>query len=130
MDKSKLLIAFNNHFFDLVSDILRVFPDDYDLKTAQTILLKLKKSNPKIILNIFIDYVLNNYKDEIMKGNIHYFIDKNYKQELKDVNNSVIEKFNTLKEPIRRMNKDDKEKVIKYIQNLIKLSEMYKINYM
>ena len=130
MDKSKLLIAFNNHFFDLVSDILRVFPDDYDLKTAQTILLKLKKSNPKIILNIFIDYVLNNYKDEIMKGNLHYFIDKNYKQEFKDVNSSVIEKFNTLKEPIRKMNKDDKEKVIKYIQNLIKLSEMYKINYM
>lgn len=128
MDKSKLLVAFNNHFFEFVSDILRVFPDDYDLKTAQSILLKLRKSNPKIILNIFIECVLNKYKDEIMGGNIDYFIDKNYKEEFENIDNVVIEKFNTLKEPIRKMNNNDKQKVVKYMQNLIKLSEMYKLN--
>lgn len=128
MDKSKLLIAFNNHFFEFIDDILRVFPNDYELKTAKSILLKLRKSNPKLILNIFIEYVLDNYKEEIMNGNIEYFIDKNYKEEFEYIDNVVIEKFNTLKEPIRKMNIEDKNKVIKYMQNLIKLSEIYKIN--
>ena len=128
MDKSKLLIAFNNHFFEFIDDILRVFPNDYELKTAKSILLKLRKSNPKLILNIFIEYVLDNFKEEIMNGNIDYFIDKNYKEEFEYIDNVVIEKFNTLKEPIRKMNNEDKNKVIKYIQNLIKLSEIYKIN--
>lgn len=128
MDKSKLLIAFNNHFFEFIDDILRVFPNDYELKTAKSILLKLRKSNPKLILNIFIEYVLDNFKEEIMEGNIDYFIDKNYKEEFEYIDNVVIEKFNTLKEPIRKMNNEDKNKVIKYMQNLIKLSELYKIN--
>lgn len=128
MDKSKLLIAFNNHFFEFIDDILRVFPNDYELKTAKSILLKLRKSNPKLILNIFIEYVLDNFKEEIMNGNIDYFIDKNYKEEFEYIDNVVIEKFNTLKEPIRKMNNEDKNKVIKYMQNLIKLSEIYKIN--
>ena len=124
MNKTKLLHAFNNHFFEFVSDILRVFPNDYELKTAQSMLFKLRKSNPKIIINIFIDYVLDNYKSEIMKGNIDYFINKDY-TDIKDLNNAVLSKFNTLKDPIRRMNNDDKMKVIKYIQNLIKISELY-----
>jgi len=128
MDKSKLLIAFNNHFFEFIDDILRVFPNDYELKTAKSILLNLRKSNPKLILNIFIEYVLENFKEEIMDGNIDYFIDKNYKEEFEYIDNVVIEKFNTLKEPIRKMNNEDKNKVIKYMQNLIKLSEIYKIN--
>ena len=126
MDKTKLLIAFNNHFFEFIDDILRVFPNDYELKTAKSILLKLRKSNPKLILNIFIEYVLENFKEEIMDGNIDYFIDKNYKEEFEYIDNVVIEKFNTLKEPIRKMNNEDKNKVIKYMQNLIKLSEIYK----
>jgi len=124
MNKTKLLHAFNNHFFEFVSDVLRVFPNDYELKTAQSMLFKLRKSNPKIIINIFIDYVLDNYKSEIMKGNIDYFINKDY-TDIKDLNNAVLSKFNTLKDPIRRMNNDDKMKVIKYIQNLIKISELY-----
>ena len=128
MDKNNILIAFNNHFFEFIDDVLRVFPNDYELKTAKSILLKLRKSNPKLILNIFIEYVLNNFKKEIMDGNIDYFIDKNYKEEFKYIDNVVIEKFNTLKEPIRKMNDEDKSKVIKYMQNLIKLSEIYKIN--
>lgn len=126
MDKTKLLIAFNNHFFEFIDDILRVFPNDYELKTAKSILLKLRKSNPKLILNIFIEYVLDNFKEKIMEGNIDYFIDKNYKEEFEYIDNVVIEKFNTLKEPIRKMNNEDKNKVIKYMQNLIKLSEIYK----
>ena len=44
MDKTKLLIAFNNHFFEFIDDILRVFPNDYELKTAKSILLKLRNA--------------------------------------------------------------------------------------
>lgn len=127
MDKRKVLIAFNNHFFEFVDDILKVFPDDNDLKTAKSILLKLKKSNTKIIINIFIKCVLI-YKDEIMKGNLEYFIDKNYDEEFKYLNSVVVNKFQALKEPIRRMDEDNKKKVIKYMQNLIKLCDIYNIN--
>ena len=126
MDNKKILTAFNNHFFEFVDDIINVFKNDNELLTARSMLLKLRKSNPKIIMKIYIQYVLDKYKNEIMNGDIDYFLNKDYTNDLEYMDNIVIEKFNTLKGLIKKMDEMNKNKVIKYMQNLIKLADLYK----
>ena len=102
MDNKKILTAFNNHFFEFVDDIINVFKNDNELLTARSMLLKLRKSNPKIIMKIYIQYVLDKYKNEIMNGDIDYFLNKDYTNDFEYMDNIVIEKFNTLKGPIKK----------------------------
>jgi len=77
-------------------------------------------------MKIYIQYVLDKYKNEIMNGDIDYFLNKDYTNDFEYMDNIVIEKFNTLKGPIKKMDEMNKNKVIKYMQNLIKLADLYK----
>ena len=126
-DKSQYLKAFNEHFIQFVMDIHKVFPEDNDILYSLNALKEIRKMNPKLIMVIFNDYVAKNYRDEIMSGNIDFFLDKDYSSDMKNMKNanSIVEKINSLREPIRKMNDDNKNKTLKYLQNLIKLCDYY-----
>ena len=66
--------AFNDHFEEFVSDVERVFPDDNDIATAHAALVALRKTNPKLILVTFREWVARPYKTEIEAGDISFFI--------------------------------------------------------
>jgi hypothetical protein len=53
-------------------------------------------------------------------------LEKDYSSDIAESNNSdkIMESINRLREPIRNMGPDNQEKVMKYIQNLTKLSDM------
>lgn len=124
MDSKQVLTAFNNHFLELVNDVKVVFPDDLDIATIQNAFNKMRKANPRLIMSVFKEYVAGPYRSEIDMGDIEFFISKDYKQELKN-NNAILEKIDCLREPIRAMNKEEQQKVIKYMQNLCKLCDLY-----
>ena len=75
----------------------------------------------------FKEHVYDNYHKEIDLGNLDFFINKEYENDMKNVGNGgiILEKINYLKKPIKEMNKDDQAKVIKYMQNLCKLCNLY-----
>ena len=127
MENSQILSAFNNHFFEFIDDIQRVFPDDTDIATVKNALMQFRKINPKLILSVFKESVLDKYRDEISKGDLNFFINKNYKSDLKDKDNSklILDKIDFLRQPIKQMNKSDQDKSLKYIQNLSKLCDLY-----
>lgn len=124
MDSKQVLTAFNNHFLELVNDVQVVFPDDLDIATIHNAFIKMRKANPRLIMSTFKEYVAGPYRSEIDRGDIEFFISKDYKQELKN-NNAILEKIDCLREPIRTMNKEEQQKVIKYMQNLCKLCDLY-----
>ena len=126
-DKSQYLRAFNEHFIQFVMDIHKVFPEDNDILYSLNALKEIRKINPRLIMLIFNDYVAKNYRDEILSGNIDFFLDKDYSSDMKNMKNanSIVEKINNLREPIRKMNNDNKSKTLKYLQNLIKLCDYY-----
>ena len=126
-DKSQYLKAFNEHFIHFVMDIHKVFPEDNDILYSLNALKEIRKINPRLIMLIFNDYVAKNYRDEILSGNIDFFLDKDYSSDMKNMKNanSIVEKINNLREPIRKMNNDNKSKTLKYLQNLIKLCDYY-----
>jgi hypothetical protein len=127
MDQSEILSAFNRHLIDFFNDIERVFPEDLDIKTAKSSLIGIRKMNPKLIIKIWDSHIGLPYKDQIERGDIDFFINKDYSLDLKDNQNSslIISKISTLREPIKKLGNENLSKTIKYIQNLSKISKLY-----
>ena len=124
---SNILTAFNDHFVEFVTDIQSAFPEDHDILVAKNSLLAIRKANPKMIVKIWNTYIVGKYKAEIEKGDITFFINKDYSQDLVYANNpdKIIESIDRLRMPIKSMNPVDQAKTMKYIQNLTKLASMY-----
>jgi len=126
-DKSNILTIFNDHFFEFVNDIQNVFPDDIDILTTKNSLSLIRKANPKMIIKIWSTFIVNKYQKEIESGDIRFFLEKDYSEDLQNADQSqkIMTTINRLREPIRNMREEDKNKTIKYMQNLTKLALAY-----
>ena len=124
MNPSILLNAFNDQLAELLIDVINVFPDNIDIKTAQNSLGIIRKANPKLLVKIWIKYVYTPYKEQIEAGNITFFITKDYSTDLVKNDNAdkIMESINRLRNPIKEMSSESQAKSMKYIQNLSKLS--------
>jgi len=126
-NSSTILTAFNDHFMEFVSDIERVFPDDHDIVTSKNAFITIRKINPKLIIRVWSEYVVGKYRSEIESGNIDYFINKDYTQDVMDSPNSkkIIMGIDRLRNPVKEMDEENKNKSMGYIQNLTKLCTIY-----
>ena len=127
MDNRQVMKAFNDHFIEFLDDIRRVFPNDTDIATVRNSLIAMRKANPKLIILAFKESVAGVYHNEIDKGDLEFFINKDYGKDMGEggVSNAVLEKIDLLRDPVRQMDKNDQDKAIKYIQNLTKLCDLY-----
>lgn len=127
VDKRQILKAFNDHFIDFLEDVERVFPENEDITSAKHAIIAFRKMNPRLLVMVFYESVGKMYRSEIESGNLHYFIEKDYTRDVQGTNNSdmLIQKINSLREPVNNMSQSEQEKVIKYLNNLVRLSEMY-----
>lgn len=127
MDKSSILKGFNNHFMEFVNAVRDYFSDNKDVRATGVALEGIRKVNPKLIMNIWKEYIVDVYSNEIESGEIEFFINKEYKNDLNDLqnSNSVLEAIEKLRDPVKAMPGEDQEKVMKYIQNLTNLSKLY-----
>ena len=121
---TNILSAFNDHFVEFVTDIQTVFPDDHDVLVAKNALLAIRKANPKIIVKIWNTYIVDKYRSQIDKGDISFFIEKDYSNDLvnTDYSAKITEAIDRLRNPIKLMNANEQAKTMKYIQNLTKLA--------
>jgi hypothetical protein len=124
-DKSIVMKAFLNQFTDFVEDVHSVFPDNADIESAKTALFLVKKTNPRILMNAWVTYIVGPYTDEIEKGDIGFFLEKDYTQDLEYMGNAVMQKVDTLRGPVRDMGTENQAKSMKYIQNLTKLAKLH-----
>ena len=125
--KSNIVTAFNNHFADFVNDICTVFPNDVDLISAKNTFVMIRKANPRMTLAIWEKYVNNKYSKEIEKGDISFFLSKNYMVDLTNSSNpkKIVEAIDRLRTPILSMSHTNQQKIMKYMQNLSKISQLY-----
>lgn len=123
---SNILAAFNDHFIDFLNDVQSVFPEDPDILSAKNALILIRKANPKMIVKIWKAFIADKYRDQIAAGDIGFFISKDYSSDVATAAGSdkIIESIDRLREPVRNMGPDNQAKVMKYIQNLTKLSEL------
>jgi hypothetical protein len=123
---NNILTAFNDHFIEFVNDVHCVFPDDADILATKNALTTIRKLNPKMIVKIWNSFIVSKYKSEIEAGNIEFFINKDYSQDVSVTSNSdkIMESIDRLREPIKNMSLENQAKVMKYIQNLTKLAQL------
>lgn len=123
---TNLLSVFNDHFSEFVNDIQSVFPDDPDILTAKNALIAIRKANPKLLVKIWVKYVITPYKSQIDSGDINFFINKDYSSDLIKSDNAdkIMESIDRLRNPVKQMSPENQVKTMKYIQNLSKLAVM------
>jgi hypothetical protein len=119
--------TFNDEFIKFVNEVHNIFPEDRDIKKAKNALELLKKANPKLIIRIWYDYITKVYKTKIEAGDISFFVNKDYANDVSDADNAnrIMESINRLRGPIQNMGQHNQQTSMKYIQNLTKLSEVY-----
>jgi hypothetical protein len=126
-DKKTILRTFNNHLFEFLDDVIRIFPDNLNIQTAKTSFYAIKQANPTIIIKTWIQYIYMPYKETIDLGNIDFFFNKDYSEDLVYLANSkeVLKIVDTLRGPVSNMTETQKQFTMEYLQNLSKLSFLY-----
>lgn len=126
-DKSVILKSFNEHFFEFIDDIITIIQDNAEIKMAKTAFQTIKSLNPSSIIKVWFSYIYMPYRNEIDNGDISYFLNKDYKDDLDILENSndIISVIDKLRNPIKSMSDINKNHSTEYIQNLSKLSDIY-----
>ena len=126
-DKTTVLRAFNNTFFEFLAEIQNIFPDSTDIKDAIVGLEFFKKMNPAMIIKAWQYFVCDRYREEIAKGDISFFCEKDYQSDLSYMPNSeeIMKAIQRIRDPIKQMSEENKAIAFKYVGNLCKLSDVY-----
>jgi hypothetical protein len=128
MNKNQIIEAFNNHFIEFITDVERVFPNDTDISLARKSISKSVVLLPKLLLKLFNEYFVVHYSKEIEEGNLDFFIENNYRNTYgykQEDDAWIMAKIDCLRQPVKNMDNADKDKVIQYLKNLKKLSDLY-----
>lgn len=126
-DKTTLLRAFNNVFFEFLTEIQNLFPDNNDIKDATVGLGLMKRANPTSIIKSWQYFVCDRYNEQIMKGDITFFCEKDYSSDLTTLSNAdeIMKAIQRIRDPIKSLNDDNKKITFKYVSDLCKLSSIY-----
>ena len=65
-----------------MEDVIRIFPENLDIKTGKTFIEGIKRVNPKKIITYWNDNILKLYETEISQGDITFFVNKDYRNDI------------------------------------------------
>jgi hypothetical protein len=126
-DKTTILKAFNIHLFEMLDDISSIYPNNIEVNTGKTSLENIKKMNPTTIIKVWYNYVYLRYQSQIDAGNLSFFFDKDYSEDLTYISNNdaVLKLIDNVRSPLKSMSPENKQHTLSYLQNLNKLAKMY-----
>ena len=121
-----LLRAFCSQFKEFCADLIRVFPQDVDIRAATGMLIQLCNGNPRLLLTVFRERIAVPYGATIAKGDLGFFVDKDYTTDVAGMKfanvDYILKKIDMLRRPIMGLDEKSKQLVIEYFQNLCRLS--------
>ena len=127
MSKTTYSKAFQTLLSDFLKDIVHIFPEDKSIKVAKTSIETIQKANPAIVIRTWNKYITAKYGDVIEQGNLQYFIEKDYSEDLQKLQNSsdIVKAIDMLRTPIKNMSDTNQQHTLEYLQKLCKLSAAY-----
>lgn len=121
--------AFNQHLKDFVDDIQRLFPENVKVRAFKNSVETFIKMNPRKVIELWYQKITCKYLSEIMNEEIDFFLNKDYSQDVKEVEgtgiNVSIDLVEELRGPIKDMNEEDRKMAIKYVKEMTQLSTLY-----
>jgi len=124
MNNTLVLNTFLNQMEECFNDISKIYEVDKRFVAARLYFDGVKKTNPKLIIKTWKTRVTDKYYEQIEIGNIEFFITKDYTDE-DGYSQTIDSVINELKECIKIMSDENKAIMLKYLQNLCKLSNLY-----
>lgn len=125
---SIVLKAFNKHFFQFLDDIMIIFNNNEKLQKSKDYFITIKNANPTLLAKVWHTYIFTPYHEEISKGDLTFFFEKDYSNDLQRMHNSdEILKFidSALREPLKSMDESNMHKCVKHFQLVSELCVKY-----
>ena len=117
MSKKIFLDTFYKQFFDFLTELDKMYPNDSDFSTFSTKLSVLKIVNPMLPIQFIKTEIIEKYQEQIFKKDESFFVNS------KDIEqSSEINIFFKLKSYITDMTEENKEIVWSYIHIIVKLT--------
>ena len=106
VDIGVVAIARLTLFSDFLQDITTIFPEDKNIKVAKTSIESVRKLNPALVIKTWNKYVAEKYGEVIQQGNLQYFVEKDYSEDVQKMANAgdIVKTIDMLREPIKNMN--------------------------
>ena len=124
-----ILKTFNKQLTEFIEDISQIFPGEKDVIVLSTFMRTVMYGKPRAIIDVWYKFISLKYNKEIENGEIEYFLNKDYSEDLQSAPGSseTLDTINKLRTTIKlAFNQDEnREKTIKYMQNITKLSNLY-----
>ena len=124
-----ILKTFNKQLSEFIDDVSNIFPGEKDVIVLSTFMKTVMYGKPRAIIEVWYNNITLKYNNEIENGEIEYFLNKDYSDDLQSAPGSTetLDAINKLRSTIKLAFEQDvnKEKTIKYMQNLTKLSNLY-----
>jgi len=124
-----ILKTFNKQLTEFIEDISQIFPGEKDVIVLSTFMKTVMYGKPRAIIDVWYKFISLKYNKEIEDGEIEYFLNKDYSEDLQSAPGSseTLDTINKLRTTIKLAFDQDenREKTIKYMQNITKLSNLY-----
>ena len=124
-----ILKTFNKQLSEFIDDVSNIFPGEKDVIVLSTFMKTVIFGKPRAIIEVWYNNITLKYNKEIQDGEIEYFLNKDYSEDLQSTQGSVetLDAINKLRSTIKLAFDQDvnREKTIKYMQNITKLSNLY-----
>jgi hypothetical protein len=110
-----------------VDRIISLFPNNTELRVARKSFETFKTMNVSIIIKVWYQQVYVPYSQQIMLGDLTYFLEKDYQDDLSALSNvsEIMHTIDSFRHKIRDMNSEDKDVMLNYLQKLTILSNQY-----
>ena len=125
MNHPLVLSTFISQLDECLEDISKVYSEDSRFIRCKMYFDTLKKTNPRMIISTGKTQVADKYEERILAGDIDYFLNKDFTQEISSYTPTMDQSIQDLRKAIQSMSEENKKKSIQYIQNLCKLSKLY-----
>jgi demethoxyubiquinone hydroxylase (CLK1/Coq7/Cat5 family) len=127
-DKSIVIRTFNTQLLSFMDDVHRILPHEKQILESKKYFETMKSMNPSLLVKIWYQYISKPYAKEIADGDMDFFINKDYSQDLQYMPNAeqIINVIDTsLRQPLKQMNAENIKHCKDYIDVLSKLANAY-----
>jgi hypothetical protein len=128
IDRPTIIRSFNDYFFEFLDDMLKVLPNNKSVLTAIRSFRMMTDVNKGILIKCWYKFVYMKYKDVIDEGNVEFFFEKDYSEDLTKLSNAntIMEIIDSVRTPAKEIcdNPKNREHITTYIQTLCKLSDV------
>ena len=98
-----ILKTFNKQLTEFIEDISQIFPGEKDVIVLSTFMKTVMYGKPRAIIDVWYKFISLKYNKEIENGEIEYFLNKDYSEDLQSAPGSseTLDTINKLRTTIK-----------------------------